>query len=110
MWLQTVKAAGFDAYLRWRALQELQVAEKGSETYVTPYLGVGIPTTAVERAAVESDSTRPSGIVSLDFVRITALAIGKVNISEELRANGNLVETWLAVGKPAGNLELKHNA
>src|SRR5262249_935700 len=108
VWLQRTKAPGVGAFLRWRALRELEQAEGATEIFVTPDLEAGVPTTAVERAAIGSDSPRLSGIASLDDVRIAALVVGEVSVPQDLQADGNLVETWMAVGKPAGNLDLKH--
>jgi hypothetical protein len=102
MWLyqNIAQANGFPAFAALRALRELGDATGDSFVSDTIQQRLPAPVTDTERAAAnDSALTIPAAITSLDDVRIAALLAGNAQVPAELRAQGKLVQVWMAVGK-----------
>ena len=102
-WLKGATISGLAAYLRFRALSELDSATGHADHEVTDALKVGAASNDVERAALSDPSVAvPTTVQTLDDLRIVALSVGAASAPAALlkdAAQANLIETWLAVGK-----------
>jgi len=103
-WLKAAQASGFAAFVKYRALSELDAATQHADQYAANAKPTHAPANDAERAALNVQPfAMPMDIASLDDLRVRALAAGEVVVRPDLFSDDqhDLAQAWLAVGKPA---------